>query len=312
MTTRYPPLVRRMRCAAALLLGAALGGGLCVQAHSAPLEMPQLSTPATGVHLVGKLVGLDLETTDLPAAKIFYGALFGWTFRDYHAQGVDYTVALAQGQPVAGLVHRPIVNETERRSAWLPFFSVADVDATFAQALKAHAQVRSEPDSLPLRGRQARLTDPEGAVFALVDSSSGDPRDDPNPRALDTWGSPALLADDPAAESVFYQTLFHYSVVGDPTDHGFERIQLSGGAHERASVRRLPGGADALNPQWISFVRVFSTVDTARQAVKLGGHVLVATARAVHGATTAILADPTGAAFGVIELPPEIVELAIP
>jgi predicted enzyme related to lactoylglutathione lyase len=297
-----------MRHVGLMVLAAGFGGGLCLRAEADQFDVPALSNPATGAHLVGKLIWLDLETTDLPGAKLFYHALFGWNYRDYHALGVDYTVAMAHGTPVAGLVRRQIVNDTERRSVWLPFFSVADVGATFELALKAHAQVRSEPENLPLRGRQARLTDPEGAVFALVTSSSGDPSDDPNPRPLGTWGSPALLARDPAGEAVFYQGLFRYAVLGTPTDAGFERIRLSAGTHERASVRPLPGG-EALNPQWISFVRVFSNAESVRQAVTLGGRVLVPATRAMHGASTAILADPTGAAFGIVELPPEMVTL---
>jgi predicted enzyme related to lactoylglutathione lyase len=312
MMKQLPPRNWSIRHAVLLALAAGLGGGLCLRANAEPFEVPVLSNPATGAHLVGKLIWLDLETTDLPGAKIFYRALFGWDYRDYHSFGAEYTVALAQGKPVAGLVRRQIVRETERRSAWLPFFSTADVSATFELALKAQAKVRSEPEDLPLRGRQARLRDPEGAVFALVNSSSGDPSDDPNPRPFGTWGSPSLVARDPAAEAVFYQELFRYAVLGEPTDAGFERIRLSAGTHERASVRRLPGGADTMSPQWISFVRVFSITDTARQAVKLGGRILVPAIPATHGATTAILEDPTGAAFGVLELPPEIVNIAIP
>ncbi len=307
-----PPRYCFLRHAVLLVLAAGLGGGLGVKAYAEPFEVPVISNPATGAHLVGKLIWLDLETTDLSGAKIFYRSLFGWDYRDYHSYGANYTVALAQGNPVAGLVRRQIVNDTERRSAWLPFFSVADVGATFAQALKVRALVRSEPEDFPRRGRQARLTDPEGAAFALVNSSSGDPSDDPNPRALGTWGSPSLLARDPAAEAVFYQELFRYAVLGEPTHAGFERIRLSAGTHERASVRRLPSGADALSPQWLSFVRVFSTVGTSRQAVKLGGHILVAATPTTNGATTAILEDPTGAVFGVFELPPEIVNVTTP
>jgi predicted enzyme related to lactoylglutathione lyase len=294
------------------LLAVGLCGSFCLRARADSLEVPALSSPANDNHLAGKLIWIDLETTDLPGAKRFYRALFRWDYRDYHADGVDYTVAIANGNPVAGLVRRPIVNETERRSAWLPFFSVADVTATFQQALNTHAQVRSEPEQLPLRGRQARLTDPEGAAFALVTSSSGDPSDDANPRALGTWGSPSLLARDPAGEAVFYQGLFNYAVLGSPTDSGFERIRLLSGPHDRATVRRLPGGVDAMHPLWISFVRVFSTADTTRAAVKLGGHILVARSGATHGGTITLLEDPTGAAFGVQELPPEIVGLNTP
>jgi predicted enzyme related to lactoylglutathione lyase len=115
------------------------------------------------------------------------------------------------------------------------------------------------------------------------------------------------LARDPGDEAVFYQKVFGYAVLGEPTDQGFRHIQLSAGAHERASVQPLPGGADALNPQWISFARVANTAETVRQAVKLGAHILVATR--APGAVFTILADPTGAAFGVIELPPAVVSL---
>jgi len=272
-------------------------------------EVPVLANPATGVHLVGKLVWLDLETTDLPGAKRFYHALFGWEYRDYHAYGVAYTVALANGQAVAGLVPRPVLNETVHRSAWLPFFSVADLDASFRQALANHAEVRSEPEDLPLRGRQARLRDPEGVVFALVASSSGDPADDPNPRAFGTWGVPTLLARDPGEEAVFYQTLFGFAVLGEPTDQGFERIRLSAAHIDRATVRPIPSGDQALAPQWVGFVRVFSAATTAQQAVKMGGRILIAGSPAAHGAIMTILADPTGATFGILELPPASVSL---
>jgi predicted enzyme related to lactoylglutathione lyase len=284
-----------------LLLAAGLGGAPCLWAVAGPFEVPELSTPASGLHLAGKLIWLDLETTDLPGAKRFYRALFGWDYRDYHSHGVDYTVALADGKPVAGLVRRQVVNGTELRSAWLPFFSVADVGSTFEEALKANAQVRSEPEDLPLRGRQARLKDPEGAVFALVTSSSGDPSDEPNPRAIGAWGAPSLLARDPAAEAVFYQKLFGYAIEGDPADQGFERIRLSVGTHERANVRRLPDGDDSLYAGWVSFARVSSTSATVRQAVKLGGRILAAKTPATPGATQVILEDPTGAVFGVLD-----------
>ena len=291
-----------------------LAAGLWAQAHAAPFEVPALANPPNATHQVGKLVWLDLETTDLPGAKHFYGDLLGWSYRDYHADGVDYTVALVNDHPVAGLVRRPIVNDAERRSAWLPFFSVMDVDQTVRLALKAQAHVRSAPENVPLRGRQARMTDPESAVFALENSSSGDPPDEPNPRAIGTWGPPALLARDPAQEAVFYQRVLSYTVVGKPADGGFERIGLSSGSHERANVRLLLTGTGIATPhaEWISFVRVFSTADTARQAVKLGGRILVGPTREAHGATSTILEDPTGAVFGVLELPPEVVKIESP
>lgn len=271
--------------------------------HPAPFEVPAISNPPSDRYFAGKLVWRDLETTDLDGAKHFYHSLLGWDFRDYRANGLVFTVALADGIPVAGLERRPIVNDAEHRSAWLLFFSVADVDTTFRQAISAHAQVRSEPVDRPLRGREARLTDPEGAVLAIVHSSSGDPPDAPAAGSVGTWGTAALLAYDPGSEAVFYQNLFGYAVLGEPSDHGFERIRLLSEEQERATVQRLTGGPDALRPQWICYARVSDIADTVQLAVKLGGRVLVPTHRAPNQTSTAILEDPTGAAFGVVQAP---------
>jgi predicted enzyme related to lactoylglutathione lyase len=294
------------------LLMFGLAAGLCASngphAVGASFEVPPLCDPANDTHHVGKLIWLDLETTDRKAAKRFYRGLFGWDYRDYHADGVDYTVALMNGHAVAGMVRRRIVNDAERPSAWLPFFSVGNVNATSDQALQANAQARSLPEDLPLRGRQARLADPEGAVFALLSSSSGDPPDDPNPRPIGAWGWPSLLARDPAQEAVFYQHLLNYAVLGSPMDKDFQSIELTSGENLRADVRPMPARVAAVHPQWIAFVRVFSTADTTRMAIKLGAHVLVDRTHEARGAISSILVDPTGAAFGILELPPEVVE----
>jgi predicted enzyme related to lactoylglutathione lyase len=57
---------------------------------------------------------------------------------------------------------------------------------------------------------------------------------------------------------------------------------------------------------------VFSVADTVGKAVRLGGRMLAGPAREAQGATGALLEDPTGAAFGVSELPPEMVDLRAP
>jgi len=269
---------------------------------ASPFDFPAITDPASTQHHVGKVIWLDLQTTHLKRAKEFYGALFGWDFRDYHAVGMDYAVAMNSGRPVAGLLQRAIREGEERRSAWLPFIAVRDVDATLHDALLHHAQVRSEPENLPLRGRQALLTDPQGAVFAIEASSSGDP-----PDALPTLGSwvrTTLYTRDPGDAGVFYQQLFGYDLVGLPTGAGFERVRLASGGHPRIRVSALPTDVPALQTQWVNFVRVVNAVDATAQALKLGGRLLVKTQRDTQGVATVILADPTGAPFGIIELPP--------
>jgi hypothetical protein len=269
---------------------------------ASPFDFPAITEPASTQHHVGKVIWLDLQTTNLKRAKEFYGALFGWDFRDYHAVGMDYAVAMNGGRPVAGLLQRAIHEGEERRSAWLPFIAVRDVDATVRNALLHHAQVRSEPENLPLRGRQALLTDPDGAVFAIEASSSGDPSDTlPTPGS---WLRMSLYARDPGDAGVFYQQVFGYDLIGLPTGAGFERVRLSSGGYPRISVNALPTDVPALQTQWVDSVRVVNAVDATARALKLGGRLLVNTQRDAHGVATVVLADPTGAPFGIIELPP--------
>lgn len=67
-------------------------------------ELPPLVQPTTREHHPGKVIWADLVTPDLAGAKRFYGGLFGWTFNDIRTGDLDYSVALLDGAPVAGLV----------------------------------------------------------------------------------------------------------------------------------------------------------------------------------------------------------------
>lgn len=278
-----------------------LGTANILPAGAGTDEMPSITSPATADHRVGKVIWLDLETTHLATDKAFYTGLFGWEFRDYQADGMDYAVAMQSGHPVAGMLQRQVRKGEERRSAWIPFIAVRDVDAVVSTALKHHAQIDSDPENLPLRGRQALLTDPEGVRFGILTSSSGDPPD--TAPAAGTWLWTALVARDSGDEAVFYQQVFGYALLGMPTNAGFERIRLSSDGQARISVSEMPADTASLRPYMIHFVRVANAADSVARALTLGGRVVLNVQRNAHGDQSAVLADPTGARFGITELP---------
>src|SRR6202051_1573390 len=151
---------------------------VCMAASSpVSFELPALNSPASTERHVGKVVWADLVTPDLAAAERFYGGLFGWTFQNINTGDSDYAVAMADGRPVGGLYQKTIPAAERRQSAWLTFIAVRDVDAAKRAALAHGAKVVSDSKSYPSRGRQAVFTDPEGAVFAVLASSSGDAPD---------------------------------------------------------------------------------------------------------------------------------------
>jgi len=67
------------------------------------------------------------------------------------------------------------------------------------------------------------------------------------------------------------------------------------------NVNPLPAGVGKRHPHWLNFVRVVSASDTAAKVEALGGRVLVKPFLDRHGGQVAVVADPTGAPFGLLE-----------
>jgi predicted enzyme related to lactoylglutathione lyase len=278
-------------------LAAACGSLICGWAVAASTQLPGIGGVA-GEHHPGKIIWADLASPDLAVAQRFYTGMFGWTFQAVNGAGVDYAVALSGGQPVAGIVQKPLPKSERRQPAWLTFIAVRDVDAAERSAVANGARSVSKPTSYAGRGRQAVFADPDGAVFAVLASATGDPAD--ALAAPGQWIWSALLAQDPDREATFYQAIFGYDLFDLPREDGAAHVVLSSDDYARAGVNPLPTGGHR-RPHWLNFIRVLSADDAAARAVSLGGKVLVAPFEDRHGGKVAVIADPAGAPLGVME-----------
>jgi predicted enzyme related to lactoylglutathione lyase len=288
-------LARRSLLAALLSVAAT---GLALAAAS---QLPPLVEPASQEHHVGKVIFAELVTPDLAAAKQFYGGLFGWTFSDIQSGKAEYAAASLDGHVVAGLIHKDFSTGEHRKPAWLSFIAVRDVDATKNLAVQHGAKVLFTPHSFPDRGREAVLADPQGAVFAVLASSSGDPPDVLAEPGEWIWSS--LITSDPDAGAAFYQTLFDYEVFDLPADEGAQHLLLATDNYARASANSWPADKTSVHPHWLNYVRVEDADKMAAKAVALGGRILVEPRVDRHGGKVAVIADPAGAAFGLLEWP---------
>jgi hypothetical protein len=158
-----------------------------------------------------------------------------------------------------------------------------------------------EPHSIPDRGREAVFADPQGATFAVLASSSGDPPD--VLAAPGEWIWSSLITSDPDANAAFYQALFDYEVFDLPADKGAQHLLLASDNYARASANTLPAREPTIRPHWLNYVHVEDAVETAAKVVALGGRVLVEPRVDRHGGKVAVVADPQGARFGVLEWP---------
>ncbi|MEU6819931.1 VOC family protein [Streptomyces atriruber] len=122
----------------------------------------------------GGLVWTELYTPDVSAATAFYGSVFGWQTTEAPFPGGSYTmVHPADGTAddmFGGIV--PLASDPAEEAAyWLPYFQVDDCDATVATARQAGGTVRMDPLSMEGVGRFAKLADPAGAKFAVLQPS---------------------------------------------------------------------------------------------------------------------------------------------
>jgi predicted enzyme related to lactoylglutathione lyase len=283
------------------LLVAIFGVAFAVPIMASPLQLPAIVEPASQEHHVGKVIFVELVTPDIVAAKQFYSGLFGWTFRDIQAGGTEYAEAFLDDRPVAGIIHKNVPVSEHRQPAWLSFISVHDVDEAKRIALQQGAKMLFEPHNLPNRGREAVLADPQGAVFAVLASSSGDPPD--VLAAPGEWIWSSLTTSDPDTDAALYQKLFNYEVFDLPADEGAQHLMLASDNYARASVNTLPANRPNIHPHWLNYVRVEDAVKMTAKLVALGGRVLVEPRVDRHGGKVAVVADPMGAPFGLLEWP---------
>jgi uncharacterized protein len=290
----------RLRQGILLLLSLTAASALAAShAPPVPMQLPPLQQPASGEHHPGKVIWMELVTPDLAGAQHFYGGLFGWTFQEVPGAPVPYSIALDNGTPVAALVQPRSPSHGRRQPQWLPFLSARDVTGIKNAAVAQGGRMLSPPRVYPQRGEQAVLSDPQGAMFGLLASSSGDPPDDLADPGGWIWAS--LLTREPHSVASFYQRLFGFDVDPLPAEDGGNHFLLSAEGFARASVNKLPAAAQKDSPYWLSFVRVQDTAAAAAQVKSLGGTVVTEPRPDRDGAMMAVAADPQGAPFGLME-----------
>jgi predicted enzyme related to lactoylglutathione lyase len=291
--TRLQQLLIRNVLAALLCVGATT----MISATVVPL--PPISDSAIAEHHIGKVIWADLVTPDLAIVEPFYSGVFGWTFRAARDGDIDYVLAFSGSHPVAGLLRHPVPVGAPRQPIWVSFIATGDFSAAKRAALAHGATVLSGPSYLTGRGRQMILSDPQGAVFGIMASTSGDPPDYLAEPGEWIWSS--LLTTDAGKDASFYQDVFGYQVFDLASDDNLEHLILSDENYARASIHTLPVDQSRRHPHWLYFVRVLSAVQASASAAALGGKVLVEPHMDRQGNLVAVVADPTGAPVGLME-----------
>lgn len=249
--------------------------------------MPTRNTPWPA----GTPCWIDLASTDLPAARTFYAELFGWTVPEGSAEFGGYSSATLDGSRVAGLGS---TMREDQPSAWLTYIATDDVAASAAAVEDAGGTVHTPPDQVGPLGSLAVVADPTGVVFGLWQAGQHPGVELFNSPGGLVWNEAAV--SDPAAARAFYSKVFGWQ--WDPVEGMAEYQTFRLGDRWLGG---LGGTSEGAAPGWATCFAVASTDDTVALTADRGGSVLVAAQDTTYG-RFAVLADPQGAAFSVMQV----------
>jgi predicted enzyme related to lactoylglutathione lyase len=285
------------RTRGALLALAAL---LAFPALAADRYWPPIVDPPTAQYTPGRFVWGDLVTSDVAAAADFYGKVFGWTFETYGGEEDrdTYTLALADGLPIGGIVFDQRAMKGKTPSArWVGLISVADVKASAAAVTAGGGAVVYAPVMLGQRGETAVFRDPEGTLFGVVRSANGDPLDFAGD--VNEWYWVDLWTGDVDKATAFYRSVIGYDTAPIADDGPRSGVRLLSGGFARAGIMQKRDAK--VSSTWLPYLRV-ADIKAATAATKQAGGKVLLEPVAMQSATVAIVADPTGAPVGIVQV----------
>ena len=259
--------------------------------------LPQLDSTDAGQRLPGKFIWFDLATSGLEEQKRFYGSVFGWTFRSIGQTDDQYTLIINGDRAVAGMFAVPPTGNAGAGALWIGLISTDDLGKTLAAVKQAGGAVHLPQTTVPKRGTFALAIDPEGALFGLLRSDSGDPPDERAAVGSFLWMD--LFSEEPSEAGRFYQRLADYEINREAVKEGVDRLILSAFGKARAGIVPLPEEANRAG--WLPYIRVDDVAEALARVEAAGGVVMVSPQADLLDGNLAIFADPEGGVMGVVK-----------
>jgi len=246
-------------------------------------------------HRPGTPCWVILVTPDPDRTGSFYAGLFGWSVPA--AGGGFVTVESDEGE-VAGVLALPAdAAQAGAASRWLIYLATEDVGASLQRVRASGGEIVAPAFDVGHLGRMAMAADGMGAQFGLWEAGT-------HPGAVVTgrvgsltWAE--LRTRSRASAAGFYEAVFGWEV---------QSVQSGAETYITCLLDQVPvagmvelGAADGRSPSfWMPYLAVDDCDAAASLAEGLGGEVC-APPHETGGLRLAVLRDPLGALFYVVE-----------
>jgi len=249
----------------------------------------------------GTFSWIDLATSDPDAGKKFYSELVGWEYVDNDAGGMIYSMCMRNGEPVAGL--SGMMPEMEAQGIpphWTSYVTVTSADEITAKCKELGGTALMEPMDVLDVGRMAMLQDPTGAAFAIWEPKVHIGAHVVNEPGSLCWNE--LYTNDKATAEKFYTELFGWKSMTNDVGGGMMYTSVFVGDRPNGGMMEIQKEWGEVPAHWGMYLAVESCDETVEKAKSLGGQLVNGPMEVPEVGKMALLQDPQGAHFNVIQL----------
>lgn len=260
--------------------------------------IPSGGRGALGLSTRGRFVGCNLLSPHPGRSAGFYAEVFGWKARLEQSDGIQSWVLEHEGRPVGAVLDT--VEDLGARTMWVPAVLVDEPERRTDKAAELGGTPLEPAVDIPQLGRLSLLADPHGATVSPArPPRPPEPREPPKRSEVRDFTWHELLTPRPDQSIRFYQDLFDWGT--KQRDLGGETYRMFHTENQEvAGIVPLETGGHG-NSSWVSYLKVADAVGAARRVANLGGDVLLEPIDLPGVGLYALLIDPLGAHFGIIE-----------
>lgn len=240
---------------------------------------------------------VDLSTTDSDGAKAFYGSLFGWEFEDRPTDaGFIYTMCNIDGYNVAGLSKmQPDMSEQGLPPFWSSYVKHDNVDGIVEKITEAGGTVLMPPMDVMNEGRMLMALDPTGAAFGVWQ-----PKDHIGAQLVNVhntlfWNE--LQTHDLDVAKAFYGSVFGWTSQTDENEY----VVFSADERMQAGMMAIQKEWGEVPANWAAYFYVADVETAVAKVQELGGAVMVMPRSVGEMGKLAVVQDPQGGVFTVME-----------
>ncbi|WP_284975139.1 VOC family protein [Arthrobacter sp. efr-133-TYG-104] len=241
----------------------------------------------------------DLQTPDVPAAKDFYQALFGWRYEDLPTpDGRSYAQAFVGDDLVAVIApQNPMQQAAGTHGQWNIYIAATDAEEVAEDSVHAGGKLEFGPEAVADTGTLAFIEPPGGGTTGIWQAGTHRGSHLFNEPGALAWAE--LLTPEPQAAVGFFQQLFGYQVTEYPQDDGANYSTLLVNGDEVAGIVPADAGEDA---SWQVYFAVADVRKAVEAAVAAGGEAIVEPEEKPESGSLATIQDPQGGVLSLIQV----------